>query len=223
MLLALDTATTAVTAAVVSGGRVLAEVSHLDARRHTELLAPAVADVLGRAGVRPGGLDGVVVGVGPGPFTGLRVGVMTATVLGHTAGVPVHGVCSLDALAAAAVGAAGTPASFLVATDARRKEVYWARYAVRDGRAVRVEGPAVARAADLPDEVRLLPAVGRGPQLYPESLVDLGGPRDVAAGVLGLVAEQALGGHGVELLEPLPLYLRRPDAAVPGAAKPVRP
>ena len=79
-------------------------------------------------------LEAIVVGCGPGPFTGLRVGMATAAAYGHALGLPVHGVCSLDAIGIVAGG------NLLVVTDARRREVYWARY--RDG--VRVEGPAVA-------------------------------------------------------------------------------
>ena len=79
-----------------------------------------------------------MVGCGPGPFTGLRVGMATAAAYGHALGVPVFGVCSLDAIGGQTAG------EVLVVTDARRREVYWARYA--DG--VRVDGPGVAAAAD---------------------------------------------------------------------------
>ena len=77
-----------------------------------------------------GEVTDVAVGVGPGPFTGLRVGLVTAQVLGHVLDVPVHGVCSLDALALAAVrcGTVTEQETFCVATDARRREVYWGRY-----------------------------------------------------------------------------------------------
>uniref|UniRef100_UPI00129495AD tRNA (adenosine(37)-N6)-threonylcarbamoyltransferase complex dimerization subunit type 1 TsaB n=1 Tax=Ornithinicoccus halotolerans TaxID=1748220 RepID=UPI00129495AD len=143
MLLAIDTSTSAVGVALLDpaagagagrpGGvpEVLA-LERLDPRRHGELLAPMVQEALGVAGDR---LTGIAVGVGPGPFTGLRVGVVTALVLGHARELPVHGVGSLDALALAAVreaAATGTDLGreLLVATDARRKEVFWGRYAV---------------------------------------------------------------------------------------------
>ena len=70
-------------------------------------------------------IDAVVVGCGPGPFTGLRIGMATAAAFGHALGVPVYGVCSLDAIGGQTTG------EVLVVTDARRREIYWARY--RDG------------------------------------------------------------------------------------------
>lgn len=230
MLLALDTATTTVTAAVLHDGRVLAEVVETDHRRHAELLAPAVQRVLADSGITARDLTAVVVGTGPGPFTGLRVGLVTARVLGRVHDVPVHGVCSLDVLGHQAVeaGIIADDGRFLVATDARRREVYWATYELRDDRAVRREGPAVGRPADLDPAVAALPCVGRGPLLYPEHLTDArvadGGepPRDVHAGALARLAARALAeGDDTVLGPPEPRYLRRPDAAVPGPPKPV--
>src|SRR4051812_37296571 len=100
----------------------VAESIVVDARAHGEQLAPGIAAVLAEAGVRPRDLAAIVAGLGPGPFTGLRVGLVTAGVLGDTLGIPSYGVCSLDGLGA------GTTGEVLVATDARRKEVYWAAY-----------------------------------------------------------------------------------------------
>lgn len=224
MLLALDTSTAAVGAAVCDGQTVLAEVSVHDERRHAELLAPAVQSALSRAGVTLRELTGLAVGVGPGPFTGLRVGVVTALVLAHTRGLVVFGVCSLDALAAAATASGTVDGDFLVATDARRREVYWARYAVGPAGPVRVEGPSVGRAADLAPAMQNLPAVGRGALLYPDDLRDAGGQRDVSAGAVGRLVTAALsdGDPGGILLPPEPLYLRRPDAVAPGRPKQVR-
>ncbi|WP_202619205.1 tRNA (adenosine(37)-N6)-threonylcarbamoyltransferase complex dimerization subunit type 1 TsaB [Ornithinimicrobium cavernae] len=228
MLLALDTATGALGAAVLDGGRVLAEVTHQDSRRHGELLAPAVEDSLARAGATVPDLTAVVVGVGPGPYTGLRVGIVTGLVLAQVRGLPVYGICSLDALAEQAHAAQVADGAFLVATDARRKEVYWARYAVEQGTVRRTGGPGVARAADLPDEVRSLPAVGRGPLLYDVlTRAAADAPVEVSPGLLGVVAHRALtaGERVVEdpadgiLLPPEPLYLRRPDAVEPGPVK----
>jgi tRNA threonylcarbamoyladenosine biosynthesis protein TsaB len=200
----------------------------------------------------------VAVGVGPGPFTGLRVGLVTARALGSALGVPVLGVCTLDVLAAAVLEAAleaGSPAGFeagppsgpeagpgvgpgggvfCVATDARRREVYWATYAARGDvplAVTREEGPAVGPPGEVPPG---LPVVGRGAALYPDALgaaargdVRVGGvlspgraPLDPDAGTLArLVAHRRA--HGGELRDASPLYLRRPDAATPGARKPV--
>jgi len=142
LLLALDTATSAVTVALHDGERVIAQESLVDARRHAETLTPMIASVVASAGHRPAELTDIAVGVGPGPFTGLRVGLATAVTLGLTLDAPVHGVCSLDALAHAVARSDDAPTDFVVATDARRKEVYWARYN-RSGRmATRISAPS---------------------------------------------------------------------------------
>ena len=97
LALVLDTSTPAVTAGLVDleDLRVLAEAVQVDGRRHGELLALGVREVL-----KAGTPEVVVVGVGPGPFTGLRVGIVTAAAFAEARGLPVRGVCSLDGLAA---------------------------------------------------------------------------------------------------------------------------
>lgn len=221
LLLAIDTSTSAVAVALHDGQRVLAESSTIDARRHGELVAPAITAVLEQAGRAAADVTAVVAGVGPGPFTGLRVGLVTARTFAFARGVPVHGICSLDALARQAwvedAPALGT--SFLVATDAKRKEVYWARYDVTDAGPRRTEGPAVARPETVGDDEGHLVVVGRGALLYPGSFGPRVGPLDVSAGHLAAVAADALPDRP-PLLAPEPLYLRRPDAAPPGARKP---
>ncbi len=213
LLLAFDTATPAVTVALHDGQRVLAETSTVDARRHGELLAPSIAKVL--AGAEPRDLTGIAVGVGPGPFTGLRVGVVTARVFSRTLGIPVHGICTLDALARAAVDAQAAGQDFLAVTDARRKELYWARYSAAGER---LDGPAVNRPDDLPAG---LPIAGQAVSLYP-ALGQSIWPEHPSAAVLATLAAERLadGGAGATgLLPPEPLYLRRPDAQIPGQPK----
>ncbi|MDQ6897322.1 MAG: tRNA (adenosine(37)-N6)-threonylcarbamoyltransferase complex dimerization subunit type 1 TsaB [Actinomycetota bacterium] len=218
LLLAIDTSTTAISVALHDGSAVLAEATTLDARGHAEHLAPGMTRVLSEAGAAPGDLTDVACGLGPGPFTGLRVGIVTARTLALVTGAVLHGVCSLDAMAHEAY-ASGHAGDLVVATDARRKEVYWARYAGvadRDDVPSRVGGPEVVRPADLDPEVAALPAVGRGPLLYPDSFLDgRGTPLDVSAGWLAaLVARRLAAGDTVD--EADPYYLRRPDA-VPSA------
>src|SRR2546430_10011856 len=198
LVVAFDTATPAVRVAWHDGERVVAQASAADGRRHGELLAPMIAQVLADAGASRADLTAVAVGVGPGPYTGLRVGVVTARVLGAVLGIPVHGVCSLDVIAAA--GPRGR--EFLVATDARRKEVYWARY---DAAGVRLEGPAVGRAASIPGAAGLAVA-GSGGQLYPEAFGAVTGPAYPDAGTLcALVAGADDGRAAVPLLPAEPL------------------
>jgi tRNA threonylcarbamoyladenosine biosynthesis protein TsaB len=210
-MLAIDTSTSMVGAALLGDGSDPVTARAEGPRAQTELLAPLVEQVLARAGVGASDLTDVAVGTGPGPFTGLRVGMVTAVTMGHALGIPVHGVCSLDVLAEQA--AASTGGDLLVATDARRREVYWARYVASGGHARRTTDPAVDRPADLPADARSLPTAGRGPVLYPEVLTaGLGEPEllDVDPAALGLLALRRHD-EGVEM--PVePLYLRRPDA-----------
>ena len=172
--LVLDTSTPAVSAALVDvvEGRatVLAERVVVDGRRHGELLAVGVQEVL-----RAGSPEWVVVGVGPGPFTGLRVGIMTAAAIADALGIPAVGACSLDGLAGPDVGVcsldglAGPDTG--VVTDARRREVYWARY---DAAGVRVDGPHVGApsvAARALSGCRLV--VGAGAHLYADAFTGL--------------------------------------------------
>ncbi|MEW1654389.1 tRNA (adenosine(37)-N6)-threonylcarbamoyltransferase complex dimerization subunit type 1 TsaB [Streptomyces sp. NPDC093707] len=217
LLLALDTATPAVTVALHDGSRTLAAAGEVDARRHGELLLPAVDRVLTEAGHKLAEVTDIVVGVGPGPYTGLRVGLVTATTFGAALGVPVHGLCSLDGIAYAA----GLTEPFVVATDARRKEVYWARY---ENARTRLTDPAVDRPADLADEVAGVPAVGAGALLYDTVFTGVlrDGPVHQSAAALAELAAAKLAA-GEELLPPQPMYLRRPDAKVPANYKVVTP
>ncbi len=226
LLLALDTSAT-VAVALHDGERVLARRVEDDPRRHTELLAPAVAAVLAGAGRSRREVTHVVVGTGPAPFTGLRVGVVTALVLAEALRVPAGGLCSLDALLATAVAAAargGEPLAgeVVAATDAKRAEVHWASYRVDDPGDpvrgwVRTGGPHVGP----PQQVPALPAVGAGAARYPGALrhrADL--PAALDPGWLAALAADRLG-RGAGLDPPAPLYLRRPDAAEPAPPKPV--
>jgi tRNA threonylcarbamoyladenosine biosynthesis protein TsaB len=210
LLLAIDTSTTAITVAVHDGACALAESTTLDARGHAEHLAPGITRVLAEAGAAPADLTDIACGLGPGPFTGLRVGIVTARTLALVTGARLHGLCSLDALAYQA----RVEGELLVATDARRKEVYWATYAPgAAGIPERLAGPHVAKPADLPADAAILPAVGRGPLLYPGSFARaLDGPLDVSAAALAdLVARRLTAGEALDEHEPY--YLRRPDAA----------
>jgi tRNA threonylcarbamoyladenosine biosynthesis protein TsaB len=199
VLLAFDTATPAVTVALHDGTDVVAESTQVDVMRHGELLAPAIARALEQAGVGRGDLTAIAVGVGPGPFTGLRIGLVTARTMGAVLGLPVSGVCTLDVLAAQAQ----VSGRFVVATDARRKEVYWAAYA---DPLTRVDGPHVSKPADIDVSG---PVVGRGAVLYPDDLGPASPPEHPSAAVLArlVTANQAT------VVPPDPLYLRRPDVA----------
>jgi tRNA threonylcarbamoyl adenosine modification protein YeaZ len=219
LLLAFDTATPAVTVALHDGAAVIAAESAVDARRHGELLSAFIDKVLRSVGAAEADLTGVAVGTGPGPYTGLRTGLMTARVLGSALGIRVDGICSLDVIAAAAqAGADGS--EFLVATDARRREVYWARYAPAGKR---IDGPHVSRPADAESGIPTgLPVAGEGAHLYPEIAARALQPRYPSAGHLAaLAAARVAAGDPPGDAEPL--YLRRPDAREPGKPKRVTP
>lgn len=213
MLLSFDTATELVSVALHDGDDVVAERASDLPMKHGEQLAPLIAAVMADVGVVRQDLTAVAAGVGPGPFTGLRVGLVTARTLGFVLEIPVYGVCSLDVIAVEAVETGTVEGDFLVATDARRKEVYLAAY---DDRATRLEGPVVTRPAEVASE---LSVAGQGPHLFPEHFPRAVGPTRPSAGWLArvVVAERA------QLLDPEPLYLRRPDAVANAPRKPVLP
>ena len=133
--LAIDTSTSRTSVAVIEDGSILWSGHRDGATEHGPALPSLVQE-----GVKGFTIDEVVVGMGPGPFTGLRVGIAFAQSFALARGISVRGVCSLDAIAAQV-----NEKDFIVTVDARRKEVYWARY--KDG--VRIGEPAVSFPADV--------------------------------------------------------------------------
>ncbi len=231
LILALDTSTATVSVALLRDdqppGRPVAARDVPEGNRPAELLAPTIKAVLAEAGVVPADLTAVAAGVGPGPFTGLRAGLVTARALAHVVGVRVLGVCGLDALAAEAV-AAGAPGTVLVATDARRREVYWARY--RDGR--RLGEPQVSAPEELAAAAMTAgaPVLGGGAAMYADRLrhagatvlLEAGGgglPLSPSAAWIAALARDGLAGSGPQPLPADPMYLRRPDVQQPGSPK----
>ncbi|MGO3362772.1 MAG: tRNA (adenosine(37)-N6)-threonylcarbamoyltransferase complex transferase subunit TsaD [Corynebacterium sp.] len=224
-VLAVDTSTSYVIAGVVDvptgpSGDVtaLAERVELNPRGHMEVLTPNVLSCLADAGLTPDDLGAVVVGTGPGPFTGLRVGMATGAAFGDALGIPVHGIPSHAATAAASPDR-GT---VLVLSDARRREWYWSLVTTADSGPTITEGPGVAPPTEVADA-------------HPEATVLVaGGVADAASGVpgwtvrdtdarptpAGLVhAAIAALGDATALVRPgaplRALYLRRPDAVEP--------
>lgn len=185
--LVIDTATSRTSVGLFEGGLPLFAGRHDGATEHGEALPRLVAGALELG--RP--ISQVVIGMGPGPFTGLRVGITFAEVFAKARRIPVIGICSLDAIASGVAG------EYIVATDARRKEIYWAKY--DSGR--RITEPQVS----LPDEVRSLglPVYGEGALKYGfEADIDMIYPHP-----LFMLA-------CLEWVEPVhqPMYLRKPDA-----------
>jgi tRNA threonylcarbamoyl adenosine modification protein YeaZ len=132
--LAIDTSTSKSIVGIIEDGKILFEEAHEGATDHGRALSELVAKAL-KVSKPP---HQVVVGMGPGPFTGLRVGIAFAQTFALARGIPVIGVCSLDAIQI-------DQSEYTVAVDARRKEIYWASY--KDG--VRIDGPHVNKPAEI--------------------------------------------------------------------------
>ncbi|WP_372696960.1 tRNA (adenosine(37)-N6)-threonylcarbamoyltransferase complex dimerization subunit type 1 TsaB [Arthrobacter sp. JSM 101049] len=227
LILAIDTSATASAALLKNrtpGGaaQVLASFHTDETNTHSEVLAPGIQGLLAESGIQGADIDAIVVGVGPAPFTGLRVGVATARSLGFAWGTPVLGAMSLNAVAHDVLvdtsPGGDHDIDFTVAIDARRREIYWARYD-RDGELV--DGPHVGAAEAVPPG----PVYGAGAGLYAERLAAAGAQvaerfagRQPSAASLGAWALQELG-RGRELLPTTPLYLRESDAKVPAQMK----
>ena len=200
MLLAIDTSAGTSVAVVDREGGILAEHSSDDTRRHAEVIGEFIAACLADSGVAVDTLSGVVAGMGPGPFTGLRVGIAAARAFAFGAGKIVVPIVSHDAIAF------GEPGSFVVATDARRHEVYWTAYSSPDaaGLPTRTHGPSLAKAPEL------------------ESVVPSGHriirAETVSAGSLGMLAE-TLYINRRPFAADEPLYLRSPDVTLSAGPK----
>lgn len=220
LLLAFDTSSPAVTVAVVSVDpasddlTVAAARTEVATNRQGELLAPLITAVLAAAGAAAGQLTAVAVGVGPGPFTGLRVGIVTAKSMADALAIPAYAESSLRLL---------SPTPGGVATNARRKQVYWAATTDQGFSAGPDLDPPEAAAAKLAeagvDVIR-----GEGAALYPDAFRGFTiGPEQYpdAAVLAALVAPRVRSGAPAEEL--VPMYLRRPDAQPPGAPKQVTP
>lgn len=198
MLLAIDTSAGTSVAVVDRDRGILAEHSTADTRSHAEVIGTLIRACLDDSGVAVTDLSGVVAGMGPGPFTGLRVGIAAARAFAVGARKPVVPVASHDAIAF------GTADAIVVATDARRRELFYSVYSGSDdaGLPVRTLGPALAKAAELelPAGHRLIEAT------------------EVSAGALGMLAE-TLYANGRSFAADEPLYLRSPDVTLSAGPK----
>ncbi|HUO21327.1 MAG TPA: tRNA (adenosine(37)-N6)-threonylcarbamoyltransferase complex dimerization subunit type 1 TsaB [Caulobacteraceae bacterium] len=214
MVLGLDTAVGACSAAVLADGRPLAALSEPMTRGHQERLASMVREAMDAAGLAFAALDRIGVTVGPGSFTGLRVGLAFAKGLALALGKPCVGVSVLDALAASEPGGDLT----LAAIDARRGQLYLQAFI--DGRAVMAPDAlpvetAAARTAEFASAGRTT-IVGSGAPLLAgliagARIVDRAAPDPVALARLAM--NRAPG-------PARPLYLRAPDAKLPGGLNP---
>ena len=176
-ILAIDTSTSKTSVALICDGKVIFNQSHTDPLAHGEVLPKLVSKALALNNK----VDLIAVGMGPGPFTGLRVGIAFAQSFALAAEIDWVGVCSLDAMAAGI-----NKSEFILSTDARRKERFWARY--KNG--LRITEPAVSSASEL--EKFGIPVLNEG-QYYPDPVA---------------LAKIAQSSKSVEQ----PIYIRKPDA-----------
>lgn len=202
-VLAIDTSV-GVSVAILKSNGELTQSLAVDHGMQGELTADLISKVVTDSGLEINEITDVVVGVGPGPFTGLRVGLVTAKVFAHAREIPIHGICSLDAIAF------DYASPCIVATDARRKELYWARY---DG--IRIGEPQVSKPEVIAEQFPDAEFVGPGAQLYPE--VISGKVMELKAGSLA----KLFAAGSAQLVEVSPMYLRKPDAVEPTTRKSV--
>ena len=189
--LVIDTATSRTSVGLFDGAIPLFAGRHDGATEHGEALPRLVEGALEVAAELGKEFKEVVVGMGPGPFTGLRAGIAFAQVFAHARKIPLAGICSLDGIVS------GVSGEYIVATDARRKEIYWAKY--DSGK--RITEPDVS----LPEEVKSLglPVYGEGAEKYGfEADIDLIYPHP-----LFLLAATDWADNVHE-----PIYIRKPDA-----------
>jgi tRNA threonylcarbamoyladenosine biosynthesis protein TsaB len=219
-LLAVDTALGACSSAIFDDDVILGHCFEPMERGHAERLAPMVRDVMRAAGLDFPALDRLAVTVGPGTFTGQRVGYAFMRGLRLALHRPLVGVTTLEAMAEAAMGKTGA-LSAAVLHDARRGEVYV-------GAAGRIVIPVQIAALD--DAVRMIRAAAAATG---DALALAGSAADAAAVPLaeygikvvnaGIVSPDALWVARMALSAPepatvpRPLYLRPPDARLPGA------
>ncbi len=202
-VLAIDTSVGVSVSVLTSNG----ELTHAISSAHGmqgELTAELISQTISNAGITIAEISDVVIGVGPGPFTGLRVGIVTAVVFGYARDIPVHGICSLDAVSFDY----GKPC--IVVTDARRKELYWAQF-----NGGRIGEPQVTKPDVLATQFSGMDFVGPGAQLYPEFIN--GQVIKLRAGALA----QLFATGSAQLVEVKPMYLRKPDAVEPTIRKSV--
>lgn len=202
-VLAIDTSV-GVSVAILRSNGELTQSQAVDHGMQGELTADLISQVVAKSGLAIAEVTDVVVGVGPGPFTGLRVGLVTASVFAHARGVPIHGICSLDAIAF------DYEKPCVVVTDARRKELYWARY---EGK--RIDEPQVSKPEDLLAQFPNSEFVGPGALLYPD--VISGKVLELKAGSLAKLFASGT----AQLVDVSPMYLRKPDAVEPTNRKSV--
>ena len=221
-ILAMDTSARVCSVAVLEDGVLRSEQCTNLNLTHSEMLMPMVEAALDASGLTIKDMDLFAVAKGPGSFTGLRIGVSTVKALGHACGKPVCGVMTLDALAMNAAHHVGDVVALM---DARRGQVYAARYR-GDGRHIqRVGEPeAISLQAYLTRETFSQDVLLLGDGVAPNeaAIKELLGQRAIlalphirlqrAASIAVLAEKMADSGESMDQDALQPLYLRLSQA-----------
>lgn len=225
-LLAFDTAQGALSAAIIGGEGVLAHRFEPRTRGHAENLMPMLEAVMAEAGLGFADLDALAVTIGPGTFTGLRVGLAAARGLALARSLPLVGVTTLEALAEPVQAGAGE--AIAAAFDAKRGEIYLQTF---DANHASLTEPMLVSLEEAPAHVRgdAFVCAGTGAGLLAAALGQKGiaarlseAPAQPDARSVGRIAAARLAARGTEAfrIAPAPLYLRAPDAKLPGGIDP---
>jgi tRNA threonylcarbamoyladenosine biosynthesis protein TsaB len=228
LILGISTSTRQAGCAIGGHEGVLALVQSARGKRHAETLAPSIDVLRKHAQVDLDDIGCVAVDVGPGLFTGLRVGIATAKAMAHALRVPMIGIASLDLVA---FPVRWTHRLVVAAIDARRGELFVARYKQVPGGIQRLDDYAVRSPEDLASELLATPddilMVGDGALRYRDQfehivrveLADQGLAYPSAAPLVQLAHPQALREEFVFPSELSPIYIRAPDAAINWASR----
>lgn len=233
LILGIDTSTDSVSVAIGDGPRVMAQSEAVSDRQHCEALVPMIDFVRQQAGVSFREIGAIAVDIGPGLFTGLRVGVAAAKAIAFSLDLPVIGICSLDALAAAALP---TDSVIVSVIDARRNEVFWSMNRTIERGLTQVYAPCVGPVSELVVSVlergQSALFVGNGALQYQSKIVEAIGTsngdcefadvrfsRPTAATVVEMAHQLAVNEQWLQADQLSPIYLRQPDAEINWATR----
>ncbi len=230
-ILALDTALNACSVAIVDGSNILAEQHEERARGHAERLIPMIKKLMNQACLTFENLDLIAVSVGPGTFTGLRIGLSAARGISLASSTPCLGITTLETLAASVSSTQANDRPIVVAIDARRKEVYFQifKFSKTHEFPIPMDTPRAIPLSDIKPSLPTVPFVliGSGAKLIDEA----GLLEDKQAEILNInpnpeayLLARIAHRHGLPAVgspSPAPVYLRAPDAKLPGGIDPV--
>ena len=230
MILAIDSSIGSTVAVIdPETEQILGQAQSETSRGHAEVIGTLIQQALAEAGKRPADITAVAAGMGPGPFTGLRIGIAAARAFAIGRGIPVIPVASHDA-AALEILERDPEAEFVIVTDARRRENAVSAYqGLKDGLPNRIAGPALLPNTEDPEtylaEHLTMTSDSDNSAAHPEisrnlqnlSAAEPAHTPSIPAAQLAIIAARMLATGTVEHLDPL--YLRAPDAKIPGAVK----